>query len=116
MVRINQKQRNSCGSAFDAIHHQAFSHVALNNRHEFQEIIDGLADIFWICYEWEWQSDILHGLRLDFNWPRTKSEAIQTDQVLALLDTHSSTRLTPAKGRGNKKDISVKSIGKYYNY
>ena len=109
MIRINQKRLDDSGSAFDAINPHEFSYFALHNQHDFQEMIDGLADIFWICYEWEWQCDILRGAKVECEWPRTKSKAMEMNQILS--DLNLSIILAPAKGKGNGRGMRIKSIG-----
>lgn len=111
MIRINQKELTDSGSAFDAINHQEFSLFALHKPNEFQEMIDGLADIFWTCYEWEWQCDILRGVKVECDWPRTKSNVMEMNQILS--DLNLSIILVPAKARGNRRGMLIKSLGKY---
>ena len=58
-------------NAFDAIDHGAFVNIAKddeqNGTEKLEKILDGLASIFWICYDWEWRSDVLNSTPFN-NW------------------------------------------------
>jgi hypothetical protein len=64
-------------TVFQAIDHKTFLVMIEDNPSGFDEVLDALASLFWLCYDWEWRTDILktqgfqnYELALD-EWPKT---------------------------------------------
>lgn len=100
------------GSAFDAIDYKAFCYYATQKEENCIEILDGLADLFWICYDWEWKSDILRGYKtIDDQWPTIFSQAMQLKQILQ--EENTSIEISPIKKRGEEHKNFIGTMGKF---
>mmetsp|Transcript_6907 Transcript_6907/g.13017 ORF Transcript_6907/g.13017 Transcript_6907/m.13017 type:complete len:1038 (+) Transcript_6907:129-3242(+) len=69
---------NVDGNVFGAEEYESFvSLFERNKSHEIGCLLEGLADIFWLCYDWEWRTDVLKNetfRNLDvslYDWPCT---------------------------------------------
>lgn len=64
-ITINLSSNSTAppGNAFDAINYKAFSDLLCKDHttgcNQFDKILCGLANIFIVCYHWEWRTDVL---------------------------------------------------------
>jgi hypothetical protein len=51
---------NPDGNVFGSVEYQSLVKLSLNNKtQEIESILEKLAHIFWLCYDWEWRTDLL---------------------------------------------------------
>jgi len=86
--------KGSFQNAFDAINYNEFASLAnKSDCKELDRVLDGLASVFWVCYDWEWRSDMLKSR--DFmnpeaphsqTWPNT------VDSINNIFENHSCVK------------------------
>ena len=63
-INLSSNSTEPAGNAFDAINYKAFCALLLKDHttgsNHFDKILRGLANIFIVCYHWEWRTDVLH--------------------------------------------------------
>lgn len=98
-------------SVFDVIDGKSIVNCILDEPAVFMDILEGLADIFLVCYEWEYKSDMIGRASVDCKWPRNLADlAVLVDA----LKNHTDIKLNiKALGtRGNHGDFKIGSISK----
>ena len=62
-INLSSNSTEPPGNAFDAINYKAFCGLLCKDHttgcNQFDKILCGLANIFIVCYHWEWRTDVL---------------------------------------------------------